>query len=100
MPSSSWSGARPRRSESPDESRRAATDARYIERVEGDNEFLRGQIAVKDTQIAALLERDHETNSLINGLQRMLAPLLAAPDRKEEKGPPVRHDHIDEQQSA
>jgi hypothetical protein len=87
-------------STSPDESRRAATDARYIERVEGDNEFLRGQIAVKDTQIAALLERDHETNSLINGLQRMLAPLLAAPDRKEEKGPSVPHDHIDEQQSA
>ena len=87
-------------STSPDESRRAATDARYIERVEGDNEFLRGQISVKDTQIAALLERDHETNSLINGLQRMLAPLLAAPDRKEEKGPPVRNDHIDEKQSA
>jgi hypothetical protein len=42
-----------------------------------------------------LLERDHETNTLINGLQRMLAPLLSAPDasrhdplgqRNEEQG--------------
>jgi hypothetical protein len=26
-------------------------------------------------------ERAHETNTLINGLQRLLAPLLAAPER-------------------
>jgi hypothetical protein len=32
---------------------------------------------VKDTQIAALLERDkEETNYLVGGLQTMLAPLL------------------------
>jgi hypothetical protein len=31
---------------------------------------------VKDTQIAALLERDKETNYLVRGLQTMLAPLL------------------------
>lgn len=63
----------------PDLSRHAATDTRYVERLEGDNEFLRGQIAVKDTTIAALLERDRETNILVNQLQRMLAPLLGRP---------------------
>jgi len=31
---------------------------------------------VKDTQIAALLERDKETNYLVRELQRILAPLL------------------------
>ncbi len=39
-------------------------------------EFFRHQIDVKDTQIAALLERDKETNYLVRGLQTMLAPLL------------------------
>ena len=39
-------------------------------------EFFRHQIEVKDTQIAALLERDKETNYLVRGLQTMLAPLL------------------------
>jgi hypothetical protein len=39
-------------------------------------EFFRHQIEVKDTQIAALLERDKETNYLVRGLQTILAPLL------------------------
>ena len=39
-------------------------------------EFFRKQIDVKDTQIAALLERDKETNYLVRGLQTMLSPLL------------------------
>ncbi len=39
-------------------------------------EFFRRQIEVKDTQIAALLERDKETNYIVRGLQTMLAPLL------------------------
>jgi hypothetical protein len=38
--------------------------------------FYRHQIEVKDAQIAALLERDKETNYLVRGLQTMLAPLL------------------------
>ena len=46
-------------------------------------EFYRGQIAVKDTQIAALLERDRETNILVRGLQTMLAPLLGRGSRGE-----------------
>ena len=66
-----------------DELRQAATDDRYAARLESENEFLRGQIGVKDTQIAELQERAHETNALINGLQRLLAPLLSAPERGE-----------------
>jgi hypothetical protein len=62
-------------------SRLVAAEDRYVARLESENEFLRGQIGVKDTQIAEMQERAHETNALINGLQRLLSPLLAAPDR-------------------
>ena len=57
-----------------------------MSQLEVENTFLKTQVSVKDTQIAALLERDHETNALINGLQRMLGPLLAAP-RTPDPGP-------------
>jgi len=57
--------------------------SRYIAHVERENGtlkehvgFLKDQVLVKDTQIAALLERDKETNYLVRGLQQMLAPLL------------------------
>jgi hypothetical protein len=60
-------------------------DERYVTQLETDNAFLKTQLAAKDTQlaskdtqIAALLERDHETNTLIQGLQRML--MLSAPE--------------------
>ncbi len=64
---------------------------RYVVLLERENEFLRGQVSVKDTQIGALLERDKETNTLIHRLQAMLAPLLVAPKHKEpiERGNPV-----------
>jgi len=68
---------------STDEARQAATDDRYVARLENENEFLRGQIAVKDKQIADQQERSHETNLLLNGLQRLLGPLLSAPERGE-----------------
>jgi hypothetical protein len=54
-------------------------DERYIARLESENEFLRGQIGVKDTQIGEMTERARETNVLIGGLQKLLAPLLSAP---------------------
>ena len=63
----------------PDLSRHVAADARYAERLEGENEFLRGQVTVKDIQIKDLIERARETNHLIAGLQTMLTPLLARP---------------------
>ena len=59
-----------------DPSRPVATDTRYVERLEGENEFLRSQVAVKDDQIKDLTERARETNHLIAGLQKMLTPLL------------------------
>lgn len=63
---------------SSDESRPVATtdDSKYVAALERENEFLRGQITVKDTQIGELTERARETNHLIAGLQRMLTPLL------------------------
>jgi hypothetical protein len=70
-----------------DTSRQVASDHRYIERLEGDIEFLRAQVAVKDEQIKDLTERAHETNSLIAGLQKMLTPLLGrAPQGTQEHG--------------
>lgn len=69
---------------SPDQSRPVATsipeDSRYVSLLERENDFLRGQITVKDTQISELTERSRETNVLIGGLQRLLAPLLGSPD--------------------
>ncbi len=66
---------------SPDLSRPVATA--YVERLEGENEFLKVQIGVKDKTIEALLERDRETNHLIAGLQKMLTPLLGRPDASQ-----------------
>ena len=74
------------------EPRQVATDDRYLTQLETENVFLKSQITSKDTQIAALLERDHETNALINGLQRMLAPLLSAPDAARREDPPRQAD--------
>jgi hypothetical protein len=59
-----------------DEPRPVAADARYVGRLENENEFLRSQVGVKDKTIEALLERDRETNVLVGRLQQMLAPLL------------------------
>jgi hypothetical protein len=61
-----------------------AADNRIIELLERENDFLSKQIEVKDKQIAEQQERAHETNSLINGLQRLIAPLLAALDRMRD----------------
>ena len=50
--------------------------SRYVARTESENEFLRGQITVKDVQIKDLTERARDTNHLIAGLPKMLTPLL------------------------
>lgn len=65
-----------------DPSRPIATSpdlSRYVARLEGDIDFLRGQMDVKDNQIKEMTERARETNVLIAGLQKMLTPLLANP---------------------
>jgi len=48
-------------------------------------DFLHRQIDVKGSQIAALLERDKETNYLVRGLQTMLAPLLGRGRDRSDK---------------
>ena len=61
-----------------------------VARLEGENDFLRKQIGVKDDQIKDLTERARETNHLIAGLQKMLTPLLGrahdAPTDSAERG--------------
>src|SRR5674476_441501 len=67
-----------------DEPRPVATSPdyseKYMNRLEGENAFLREEIGIKNTQIKELTERSRETNHLFGGLQRMLAPLLGQPD--------------------
>jgi hypothetical protein len=62
-----------------------AADTRIIGMLERENEFLRGQVGIKDVQIKDLSERIRETNVLTAGLQKLLTPLLgrgeARPDR-------------------
>ena len=55
----------------------------YVAQLESENEFLRGQMGVKDKTIEALLERDRETNHLIAGLQKILT---LPPGRASETG--------------
>lgn len=80
----------------PDIARQAATEettsSHYVARLErevgqlhDDRDFLRDQIKTKDVQIAALLERDRETNILVGSLQRMLAPLLGSPRHEQPR---------------
>ena len=77
-PEESHDGQRQEAATGTDKPRQAATA--YVERLESENEFLRGQIGVKDEQIKDLTERARETNHLIAGLQRMLTPLLGRPE--------------------
>jgi hypothetical protein len=58
--------------------RQVATE--YVARLQGENDFLRQQIGVKDDQIKDPTERARETNHLIAGLQKMLTPLLRRGD--------------------
>lgn len=74
---------------SPDQTRPVATsreeDSRYVTALQRENEFLRNEISVKNTQIADLTERARETNHLIAGLQK----LFSLPERRnaEEQQP-------------
>ena len=53
---------------------------KYIGRLEGEVTFLREELTTKNAQIKELTERSRETNVLIGGLQRLLAPMLGSPD--------------------
>jgi hypothetical protein len=65
-----------------------AADTRVIELLEGENEFLRSQIAVKDEQIKDLAEHVRSANGVITGLSRRL-PLLSS--REEAHAYSVDH---------
>lgn len=67
-----------------DLSRQDAAATRYVGSLERENEFLRGQVSVKDDQIKDLTERARETNHLIAGLQKMLTPLLGRPAERAD----------------
>ena len=56
--------------------------SRYVARLEGDIDFLRGELGVKNNQIKEMTERARETNVLIAGLQKMLTPLLGNPKER------------------
>jgi hypothetical protein len=56
-----------------------AADNRYVDQLEKENSFLRDQIGLKDrqierrdNQIEAMIERDRETNIMIESLQRRI----------------------------
>ncbi|MSP45584.1 MAG: hypothetical protein EXQ83_06895 [Xanthobacteraceae bacterium] len=61
---------------------------RYVSRLESENDVLRAQMEVKDTQIKELTERARETNTLTGGLQKTLSPLLSAPG-DNHRDPPM-----------
>jgi hypothetical protein len=63
----------------------AHADVRYISFLEKQLDLAHQQIGVKDRQIDALLERDRETNILIQGLQGGLTRLLKRlPGREQD----------------
>lgn len=82
IPTTSFDISRPVATDEASMSRLVAGLEREVERALEDRTFLREQIATKDKQIEALLERDRETNILVRGLQQMLSPLLGTPRRE------------------
>ena len=65
---------------SPDAEKLAEITSKYVGQMEGEIAFLRDEISTKNAQIKELSERSRETNVLIGGLQRLLAPLLGQPN--------------------
>jgi hypothetical protein len=80
---------RQERATSADQPRHVATtpteDSRYVASLEGQIEFLRGQVLVKDTQIGELTERARETNHLLAGFQKIMT--LGSPIERREIPP-------------
>jgi hypothetical protein len=76
----------------PDVSGMVAVLERENSLLREQKDFYRNQVEVKDTQIAALLERDKETNYLVRGLQTMLAPLLGGGDHADHRQEGAQHD--------
>ncbi len=62
-------------------------DDRYVSQLEKENEFMRGQIVVKDTQIADLLKNGEKTNEIIHRLQSIIVLLPPAAERRGQYAP-------------
>lgn len=74
----------------------AATDGSLVEFLKDEIRVKNKQLEVKDEQIAAMLERDHETNILIRGLQDRVGDAFALLMGKqsvqdEDRGDQNRH---------
>ena len=72
-------------------------DNRYVTLLEKENEFLKDQIHIKDSQITELSGRARETNFLIKGLQDLFLRLQpgradTSRDRDVTSGPGQQHD--------
>ena len=83
-----------------------ATTDRYVIQLESENSFLREQINRKDhqieqrdTQIESMIERDRETNILIEQLQRRI-PMLPQPERRGEEARPMPHTDMPDEATA
>lgn len=83
-----------------------ATNDRYVGQLESENAFLRDQINRKDhqieqrdTQIESMIERDRETNILIEQLQRRI-PMLPQAERREEEARPMPHTDMADETAA
>jgi hypothetical protein len=77
-----------------------ALDNRYVAQLESENALLRiqldrkdHQLGQRDNQIEAMIERDRETNILIEQLQRRI-PMLPQPERRGEEARSVPHSDI------
>lgn len=83
-----------------------APDLRYVVQLESENAFLRDQINRKDhqieqrdNQIEAMIERDRETNILIEQLQRRI-PMLPQAERRPDEARPTPHTDISDEATA
>lgn len=86
--------------------RPAALDNRYVVQLESENMFLRSQIDRKDhqlgqrdNQIEAMIERDRETNILIEQLQRRI-PMLPQPGQRGEQARSLPHTDMSDETTA
>ena len=83
-----------------------ATDDRFVAQLERENSYLRAQndkkdqqLERRDRQIEAMIERDRETNILIERLQSHI-PMLPQPDRRGEEARSIPHTDMPEETAA
>jgi hypothetical protein len=68
--------------------------SRYVARLEHDVGRLESELDTKNKQIEGLLERDKETNYLVQSLHQLLAPILPARHQQRETGRTVDNSSV------